>query len=409
MSLNRRAAIFGLGAVCIAGCTASPSQLSAEATLPTAANPGWDAWVAGFRGHALGAGISSGTFDRAFANAGYIPGVIERDRNQSERIRTTEDYLAIVADDEQVNAGRAKMASFGGLLSELQSRYGVERHVIAAIWGVESRYGTRRGTVPVISATSTLAYDGRRRDLFTSQLLAALRIQQNGDVAPSAMVGSWAGAMGHTQFIPTTYLSYAVDYRGDGRRDIWSDDPTDALASAANYVARSGWQTGQPWGVEVRLPAGFDTSITGRSRTRSPDSWAALGVRDMAGRAVPNHGSAAIILPMGAAGPAFMIFRNFTVLSRYNNAVNYIIGVGHLSDRLNGGPRIQASFPRDGQGLNISERMEIQRRLTAAGFDTDGADGVIGDKTTAAIRAYEAANGLPVTGAASRALLDRLR
>ena len=401
MYSTRRAVIMGLGAAILSGCAAGPTIATAEASLPTAPNAGWDAFVASFRGRALNSGISAGTFDRAFSFAGYTPGVIERDRNQSERIRTLEDYFAIVANDDQVRNGRAALAQRANLFAQLEQRFGVEKHVIAAIWGVESRYGTRRGAIPVISATSTLAYDGRRRDFFSQQLMASLRILQNGDITPDRMTGSWAGAMGHTQFIPTTYEGFAVDFTGDGRRDIWSDDPTDALASAANYLARSGWQTGRPWGVEVRLPDGFDYGGVGSTR-----DWGARGVRTVGGG---SPGSGRLILPMGRSGPAFVTYRNYTILSRYNNAQNYIIGTGHLSDRIAGGPPIQSSFPPDGQGLNINERREIQQRLTAAGFDTGGADGVIGNKTIAAIRAYEASRGLPVTGVASRDLLNALR
>jgi hypothetical protein len=200
-----------------------------------------------------------------------------------------------------------------------------------------------------------------------------------------------------------------VDFTGDGRRDIWSDDATDALASTAAYLDRSGWVTGQPWGVEVKLPPGFNTGQTGRGRTKSAAAWAAQGVTDMSGRPVPDYGPAAILLPSGASGPAFMTFRNFEVIARYNNAVNYVIGVGHLSDRLAGGPPVQGTFPPDAQGMTIADRQDLQRRLTSAGFDTGGNDGVIGAKTKAAISAWQQANGAPVTGEPSLALLQALR
>ncbi len=372
-------------------------------------NAGFDAWVASFRNRAQAQGIAPATIDRAFRTAGFLPGVIERDRNQTEFTRTTEDYLAIAASDERVTNGRAALRQYGSILSEIEARHRVEPHVVVAIWGMESNYGTRRGNVPVISALATLAYDGRRGAFFEQQLVAALRILQNGDVTPEGMTGSWAGAMGHTQFIPTSYLAYAVDFRGDGRRDIWSDDPTDALASAAAYLARSGWRHGQPWGVEVRLPSSFNTRQTGRGTTRAPSEWAAQGVRDMDGRVVPDHGPASILIPAGPTGPAFMVFRNFTVITRYNNAENYVLGVGHLSDRLRSGPPIRGTFPPDTQGLTLADRQEIQRRLTAAGFDTQGTDGVVGPNTRAAVSAYQERMGLPVTGTPTRELLQRLR
>jgi len=240
-------------------------------------------------------------------------------------------------------------------------------------------------------------------------LIAALRILQNGDITPDRMTGSWAGAMGHTQFIPTSYLGFAVDFTGDGRRDIWSDDPTDALASAAAYLSKSGWQRGQPWGMEVRLPSGFATGQTGRGKGRATADWAAQGVTRAGGAALPESGSGSIIIPAGPSGPAFLLFQNFNVILRYNNAENYAIGVGHLSDRLRGGPPVRGEFPPDKQGMTIADRQELQRRLTAKGFDTEGTDGVIGKKTRAAISGYQGAQGLPVTGEPTLVLLNRLR
>jgi lytic murein transglycosylase len=409
-------ALVALGATGgLSGCIGGGGGGAAGAFPTRAADPpprpvpnaGWDAWVAGFRSRAASRGISQGTLDAAFRGAGFLPDVIERDRNQTEFRRTLEDYLSIAASDERLALGRQSLARYGGLLSEIEARYGVESNVVAAVWGLESFFGTRRGNVPVISALSTLAYDGRRGAFFEDQLVAALRILQNGDVTPERMTGSWAGAMGHTQFIPTSYLSLAVDFRGDGRRDIWSDDPTDALASAANYLSRSGWQRGQPWGVEVRLPAGY-AGPSGRGTTRSVADWAAAGVQGWDGP-LPNAGPASLLIPQGPSGPGFLVFRNFGVILRYNNAENYAIGVGHLSDRLIGRPPIRGSFPPDAAGMTKADRQELQRLLTRAGYDTGGTDGVIGARTRAAIEAWQRANGLPVTGEPSRELLARLR
>jgi membrane-bound lytic murein transglycosylase B len=412
MRATRRAVTFGILAAAISACgggvTGGGSARATEAVMRPVPNAGYDAWVAGFRPRAASKGISEATLDAAFRQAGFLPDVIERDRNQTEFTRSLEDYLAIAASDDRVTQGRAALRQYAGVLSQIEARFGVEPKVVVAVWGLESNYGTRRGNVPVISALSTLAYDGRRGAFFEQQLVAALRILQNGDVAPSGMTGSWAGAMGHTQFIPTSYLAYAVDFTGDGRRDIWSDDPTDALASTAAYLANAGWTRGQPWGVEVQLPAGFAGPF-GRGTTRSPQAWAAAGVRDMNGRAVPDHGAASIIAPSGPSGPAFMTFRNFGVIARYNNAESYVIGVGHLSDRIAGGPPIRGTFPPDAQGMTIADRQELQRRLTAAGFDTEGSDGVIGPKTRAAITAFQQSAGLPVTGEPTMALLQALR
>lgn len=414
MAVTRRAVLAGLAAGGLSACMGGGGDPSlGAAPVDPALRPrfdaGWNGWVQGFLPRAQAAGISPTTLDRAFRDAGFVPGVIDRDRNQTEFTRTLEDYLAIAASEQRIALGRAALVQQGRALAAISARYGVEAEVICAVWGLESQYGTRRGDIPVISALSTLAYEGRRGAFFESQLIAALRILQSGDITPERMTGSWAGAMGHTQFIPTSYLQFAVDFTGDGRRDIWSDDPTDALASTAAYLARSGWQTGRPWGAEVVLPAGFDTGLTGRDRSRASGDWAAMGIRLASGGALPDHGAGSVVLPQGVAGPAFILWRNFTVITRYNNALNYAIGVGHLSDRLRGGGPIRAAFPPDANGLTLADRQEVQRRLTAAGYDTGGTDGVVGSRTTAAISAYEAANGLPVTGIATAALLSRLR
>jgi membrane-bound lytic murein transglycosylase B len=368
---------------------------------------GWDAWVEGFKARAASRGIASGTVDAAFRGAGFLPEVIEKDRNQTEFTRTLEDYLNIAASEERVSLGRQKFAQYGGTLQAIESRYGVEGHVVAAVWGLESFYGTRRGNVPVISALSTLAYEGRRGEFFEAQLVAALKILEAGDTSPSAMVGSWAGAMGHTQFIPTSYLAFAVDFTGDGRRDIWSEDPTDALASTAAYLSKSGWTRGLPWGMEVTLPGGFNAGLLGRGKGRSAADWQASGVRAASGGALA--GGSIIAGGNGGGAPYFLLTQNFATILRYNNAQNYAIGVGHLSDRLLGRGAVQASFGPDKSGMTKEDRQELQRLLTARGFDTEGSDGVIGAKTRAAISAYEASVGLPVTGEPSLEMLRRLR
>ena len=414
MNPSRRTVALGLTATLLSACAGgggapSVSGPASDPALRPVPNAAYDAWVAAFRQRATARGIPGTTLDAAFRNAGFLPGVVERDRNQTEFTRTTQDYLAIAASDQRLAQGQAAMRQYGGVLGQIEARYGVEAHVVAAVWGLESFFGTRRGDVPVISALSTLAYEGRRAEFFEQQLMAALRILQNGDVTADRMTGSWAGAMGHTQFIPTSYQLFAVDFTGDGRRDIWSDDPTDALASTAAYFAKSGWRRGTPWGYEVRLPPGFAMGQTGRGKGQATSAWAAQGVTRANGGALPGGGSGSIIIPAGPSGPAFLLTSNFNVILRYNNAENYALGVGHLSDRLNGGPAIQGRFPPDAQGMTIDDRQELQRRLTAKGFDTEGSDGVIGKKTIAAISAYEAAQGLPVTGVPTLVLLNRLR
>ncbi len=380
-----------------------------EELIPASANLGFNRWIDGFRGRALAQGISAATFDRAFRGIDYNTYVIEKDRNQSEFTKAIWDYLDSAVSDSRVSNGKAALRQHRRLLDQIEARYGVDKEIVVAVWGLESSYGTYRGNTPLIEALATLAYDGRRGSFFESQLIAALKIVQAGDVDPRQMTGSWAGAMGHTQFIPTSYLAYAVDFTGDGKRDIWSDNPADALASTAAYLARFGWNKGQPWGVEVQLPRGFDFGLTGEKVKKSPAEWAALGVRGVDGGKVPNYGAASILMPAGARGAAFMIFQNFHVIERYNTADAYVIGVGHLADRLKGGRAIQASWPREDRALLFVERKELQERLSKAGFSTGGVDGKIGPNTIAAIRAYQRSVGMIPDGYASLDILRRLR
>lgn len=406
----------------LCGVLVGPAALASADTLrPQAlpdsvqAAPVWsaqgqfDGWLTGFRARAQAQGIAPRVLATALSDVAYLPDVIAKDRNQAEFTRQIWDYLDFAVSPIRVENGQKALRQHARILRQIEARYGVDRHIVAAVWGMESTYGTRKGDIPVMSALATLAYDGRRGKFFESQLIAALQILQAGDIPADRMLGSWAGAMGHTQFIPTSYLAYAVDFTGDGRRDIWGDDPTDALASTAAYLARHGWTRGQPWGVEVRLPKGFDTRQAKRDIRRAPSDWAALGVTDMQGNRVPNHGRASILLSAGATGPAFMIFDNFRVIERYNAADAYVIGVGHLADRLAGGPEIRTAWPRGYDPLSFDDRMDLQRRLIRAGYPLDKVDGVIGPQTVAAIRAYQQARGVTVDGFPSQDVLRLLK
>ena len=398
------ASAFGVSA-CMGGGVVSRGGAGAGGapaeSFPPAPNPDFDRWLDSYAAGAASRSFSGATI-AALRGARFLPGVVEKDRNQTEFTRTTEDYLAIAASPERVTKGRAALARHAALFAALEARYGVPGPVVCAVWGLESKYGERMGDVPVLSSLATLAFDGRRGDFFAGQLNAALKILEHGDVSPGNFRGSWAGAMGHTQFIPTSYLASAVDFGGDGRRDIWSADPTDALASTAAYLKGAGWTRGGLWGLEVRVPAGVGEA------SRSTADWAGLGVVAAGGGALPSGGAAKLVLPAGPGAPGFLLFHNFNVILRYNNALNYGLGVGHLSDRIAGGAAIQGQFPPDAQGLSQADRQQIQIRLTAAGYDTGGTDGVIGAKTMAAISAWQADHGQPVTGTATRALLDAL-
>ncbi|SLN28598.1 Membrane-bound lytic murein transglycosylase B precursor [Pseudoruegeria aquimaris] len=372
-------------------------------------NLAFQRWIQSFYGRAQAQGISRATLDRAFKGVEYNTSVIAKDRNQSEFTKQIWDYLDSAASPTRVKNGKAALRKYDRTLKKIEATYGVDRDVVVAIWGLESAYGEHRGDLPVIESLATLAFDGRRGKFFESQLIAALKIIQSGDTSPRNMKGSWAGAMGHTQFIPTSYLAFAVDFTGDGKRDIWSDDPTDALASTAAYLKRSGWIKGQPWGKEVRLPRGFNYGLANRKTLKMPSDWAKLGVVGVDGKPVPNYGSASILLPAGASGAAFMIFKNFSVIERYNKADAYVIGVGHLSDRITGGPEIQASWPRGYQPLSFNEKKEMQRRLRRAGFLNDKIDGIIGPNTVNAIRAYQSSIGITPDGYPSKELMKYLR
>ncbi len=344
------------------------------ADLRPVANDGFTRWVAAFRPRARSAGISSATLDAAFANAGYLPGVITRDGTQIQTRRTLEEYLSIATSDERISKGRAAFSRHASTLSAIESRYGVDALIVAAIWGMESQFGEKRGEIPVISSTATLAFDGRRGAFYESQLIAALRILQSGDTTPARLTGSWAGAMGHTQFIPTSYQSFAVDFTGDGRRDIWGDDPADALASTASYLARNGWRTGLRWGAEA-------------------------GTGGPSGRRIqPQSG-----------GVSFTVTRNFDVLKTYNNSDLYALGVGHLADRIGGAGPLRGSFPPDANGLSRDDRLAIQRALAQRGYDIGTIDGVVGAKTQAAISDFQRRQGMVVTGQATRDVLAALR
>ncbi|MCX7560402.1 lytic murein transglycosylase [Sulfitobacter sp. F26204] len=382
MNLSRRSTLLGLGAFGLSACgtggTLGPRAGTTDAAglpadLRPAANPAYDAWVTNFRSRAVGQGISSNVLAVAFRNTGYLPGVVKRDRNQTEFSRTLEDYLAIAASDERVAKGRAAFSRYRNTLAAVEARYGVAAEIVTAIWGLESFYGERRGNVPVISSTSTLAFDGRRGAFFEKQLVAALKILQSGDTTAANLKGSWAGAMGHTQFIPTSYQAFAVDFNGDGRRDIWSENPEDSLASTAAYLSRNGWTKGRKWGGEFGN----------------------------------NAPSGRMIQPQ-AGGPRFAVTSNFNVIKRYNNSDSYAIGVGHLADRIAGGGPIRASFPPDKYGLTKDDRVRLQQRLTAKGFDTGGSDGVVGPNSRKAISAYQGSIGQQPTGDPSQELLRSL-
>jgi membrane-bound lytic murein transglycosylase B len=389
-----------------------PAALVSEAVLAnriTGSQAGFRDWVGDFQPRALQQGINTDTFESAFSGVRFDRKVVERDRNQSEFTKTLWDYLDTAVSDARVRNGKAALRKHEKLLNRIETRYGVDKEVVVAIWGLESAYGTFRGKTPVIQAMASLAYDGRRAEFFEQELVDALKILQQGDTSAENLRGSWAGAMGHTQFMPGSFQRLAVDHDGDGKRDIWDDDPADALASTANYLKSNGWQSGVPWGIEVRLPNNFNYLEAKREIERMPSAWARKGILGLDGEPVKDFAPASVLLPAGHKGAAFLIFDNFDVIETYNTADAYVIGVGHLADRIKGGDPIKGSWPRGDRALTFKERVELQKRLTAAGFDTQGVDAKIGPLTIEAVRNYQKSQGVVPDGYASLSVLKRLR
>jgi membrane-bound lytic murein transglycosylase B len=371
----------------------------------------FEEWEAGFRKDALAAGIRPDVFDRAFAGVTPDMSVIRADRSQPEFTRPVWEYLDGALSAARVRKGQALLNQYAETLNTIEQRYGVDRQALVAVWGMESNFGSFQGDKSVIRSLATLAYEGRRPGFAQTQLLAALQILQQGDITPEKMLGSWAGAMGQTQFIPTTYLTHAVDFDGTGHRDIWGS-PTDALASTAHYLQSSGWQKGQPWGFEVQLASGFDYSLADGAIRKSVSEWMQMGIKLPNGGVVPPGSeqlSAALLLPAGYRGPAFLILDNFRAVLKYNNSSSYALAVNLLSQRFNGAGLINGEWPKDDLPLSRSERIELQNLLSASNYDAGNADGIIGANTRKAIRSAQQSFGWPADGYPTHKLLEGLR
>lgn len=367
----------------------------------------FDAWVEAFRRQARSEGISQATLDEAFAAVRYQPRIIELDQSQPEFVRPIWEYLDTAVSATRINQGRAKLAEHRDIARQMEQRYGVPAEIVVAIWGIESNYGGNFGSFSTINALATLGYEGRRQSFARGELMAALRIIEAGDIAAEQMIGSWAGAMGHTQFIPSSFEAYAIDGDNDGRRDIWESIP-DVMASTANYLARAGWQRGQPWGVEVALDGDFDYAQADDTRLSSGE-WANRGVRMLDGGSLPEFSEAAVVVPAGANGPAFLVGANYRAILRYNNATSYALAVGTLADQIAGRSGVEQSWPREEQPLSRSQIRELQERLNAAGFNTGTPDGIFGPNTRRGLRDYQRAEGLVPDGFATVSLLQRLQ
>jgi len=365
--------------------------------------------LAQLRGPALKAGVSGATFDTHTAGLTPDMAVIDLLDAQPEFKTPIWDYMAGLVDDERVADGKAGMARWQSDLDRAASRYGVDPATIAAVWGVESNFGRTLGGRPLLTSLSTLSCFGRRQAYFRGEFFSTLKIIQDEHIAPDRLVGSWAGAFGQTQFMPSTYLRLAVDFDGDGRRDLVDSVP-DALASTANFLKRAGWNPSLAWGYEVKLPAGLDTAGAGRKNKRPMSSWVKQGVTRVDGQALPAGDTpAGLLLPAGRNGPAFLVTRNFDALYSYNAAESYALAIAHLSDRLRGGGPLVQAWPTDDPGLSREERRELQRLLIAKGYDVGEPDGMIGARTRQALQAAQRELGLPPDGRAGQKALKALK
>jgi lytic murein transglycosylase len=397
----------------------APAAVSAPvaASAPAAAVPAaiepqieerFAAWVESFRSQAQAQGIDDTTLHAALDAVHYLPRVVELDRAQPEFTRTVWDYLDLTVSPQRIARGQDKLQQVRAQADDATARYGVPAATLVAIWAIESNYGEPSGSTPTNDALATLGIDGRREAWARSQLIAALRILQSGDIAREQMIGSWAGAMGQTQLLPSNFLAYAVDGDGDGKRDIWGS-PADVMASTANFLARSGWRSGEAWGAEVRLPDGFDAGRADPQIRQSSAQWAAEGVRPVDDRPLPELSDGAILLPAGARGPAFLVGANFRTILRYNNSTSYALAVSLLAQRMAGGPPVQAPWPRELQALSRTQLLDLQTALNARGFDAGLPDGLNGPATRDALRRYQRSVGLPPDGYPTLELLQRLQ
>jgi lytic murein transglycosylase len=389
-------------------CAASPApaQPAPAAARESAA---FDACLGRLRADAAARGIPAAAVERHLAGLERDPSVLESLDFQPEFKVPIWDYMAGLVDPQRVDDGRTMLESWRDALARVEARYGVDPATVVAVWGVESDYGRSTGRKAIVRSLATLSCEGRRQAFFRGELLAALRILADGHVAPERFNGSWAGAFGQTQFMPSTFLEAAVDFDGDGRRDIVDTVP-DALASTAHYLRRAGWRSGEPWGWEVRLPPGFETALAGRTKRRPLSDWAARGLRRADGRPIePAAAAGALILPAGASGPAFLVLRNFDAIYAYNAAESYALAIAHLSDRLRGGGPFTTPWPTDDPGLSRQERRELQGLLIARGHAIGEPDGLVGALTRRAIRDEQARLGLAQDGRAGTRLLRTLR
>jgi membrane-bound lytic murein transglycosylase B len=412
----RRAAalLFACAFAVTLGAAPGAAQQGDDADQPAVPQledgPAFQRWLDDLRREARDQGVRAETLDTALADVAPIQRVIELDRRQPEFTQTFWTYLDKRVTEQRVERGRELLAKHRPMLQAVAAEYGVQPRFLVAFWGLETNYGDYMGSFPVIGSLATLAYDDRRAGFFRTQLLHALRIVDQGHITADRMMGSWAGAMGHLQFIPGTFVRHAVDATGEGRKDIWGTLP-DAFASGANYLSNLGWNGDERWGREVRLPEGFDWSLATLDTRKPLDAWARMGVRRADGGALPTpegmQGS--IVIPQGHDGPAFLVYGNFRHILSWNRSINYAISVGYLADRIVGLPEFRTGRNVDNRALSRDQVMAMQRLLNQLGHDAGSVDGLPGPSTRAAIRRFQQARDLPADGHPSVDLLERLR
>lgn len=382
-------------------------HMTADAIRHAAAN--FSHCIAGFWPDASRRGVTQANFQRFTAELTPDLRIMDLMDSQPEFTKAIWDYLDILVNDTRMQKGREVLARYRDIFDAVEKVYGVDRYVIAAIWGVESNYSTQGGDRSVLRSTATLACIGRRQAYFKDEFLSALEILNRGDLRPDQLKGSWAGAFGPTQFMPTSFKRYAVDFDNDGRRDV-VDSVADLIASTANNLKRDGWRPGETWGYEVAVPEGFNYLLADRAKQMPLSQWERLGLRRAGGQPFPRGSDQAWLLaPAGAQGPGFLMLHNFRVILRYNPAEAYALAIGHFADRLRGGGPLVQPWPRHERVLSRAERLELQVLLQRRGFDVGSPDGQLGGKTRAAVRSFQASLGAPADGFASSDLLDRLR
>lgn len=386
----------------------SVALLASSAWAQQAPADEFNACLNNLRAPARAVGVSDATFTQHTLGLQPDMSVIDKLNFQPEFRTAIWDYLAGLVDDQRVAEGQSMLALHADTLKRVQERFGVDPATVVAVWGVESNFGQTFGKSPLVQSLGTLSCFGRRQAYFRTEFYATLRILQAGHITANRLVGSWAGAFGHTQFMPSTFERLAVDFDGDGRADLMDSTP-DALASTANFLAKAGWQSGQAWGFEVKLPPNLNTSNEGRRTKRTMEDWAARGVKRVDGSPLPASGSAGLLTPAGPLGPAFLVLRNFDAIYSYNAAESYGLAIAHLSDRLRGGGPFATPWPTDDPGLSRAERREVQTLLIVRGHDIGEVDGMLGDRSRVAIRTEQERLGQEANGRAGQKLLKALR